>query len=135
MSKQTAITTSRSAAYKLLGIELIISVVVALLLLLYAGAGTAGSALMGGLIYILPNAYFTRCAFRGNELESPHLIVRWFYMGEAGKFILTAVMFTLCFVWAGYLHVMVLFMMYIFMVMVNLIGLSLCRVNRQENSG
>ena len=90
---------------------------------------------MGGLIYILPNAYFTRCAFRGNVQESPHLIVRWFYMGEAGKFILTAVMFTLCFVWVESLQVMVLFMMYILMVIVNLIGLSVCGINGQKKSG
>ena len=131
MSKQLVITASRSAAYKLLGIQLILSVVVAFLLMLYSGVGIAWSALMGGLIYILPNTYFTHCAFRGNEQAPPHLIVRWFYMGEAGKFILTAVMFTLCFVWVGYLHVMILFMMYILMVIVNLVGLTLCRINKQ----
>ena len=134
MGKLKAITINRTAAYKLLGIQLVISVIVALLLLLYSGVASAWSELMGGLIYVLPNAYFTRCAFRGNKQESPHLIVRWFYMGEAGKLVLTAVMFALCFVLVGSLDVKVLFTMYILMVIVNLIGLSLCRINRQENS-
>jgi len=135
LGKLTAITINRTAAYKLLGIQLVISVVVALLLLLYSGVASAGSALMGGLIYILPNAYFTRCAFRGNERESPHFIVRWFYIGEAGKIVLTAVMFTLCFVLVGSLDVKVLFIMYMMMNIVNQTGLSVCGINGQKKSG
>lgn len=133
LGKLKAITINRTAAYKLLGIELVIAVVVALLLLFYSGVASAWSALMGGLIYILPNAYFTRSAFRGNERESPRNIVRWFYIGEAGKLVLTAVLFALCFVLVGSLHVKVLFMTYILMIIVNLAGLSVCRINGQEN--
>lgn len=129
LGKFKAITINKTAAYKLLGIQLVISFVVALLLLFYSGVASAWSALMGGLIFILPNAYFTRSAFRGNERESPGFIVRWFYIGEAGKLVLTAVMFALCFVLVKSLQVQVLFMMYILMIIVNLIGLSLCRTN------
>jgi len=134
LGKLKAITINKTAAYKLLGIQLVIAVVLALLLLLYSGAESAWSALMGGLIFILPNAYFTRSAFRGNEQESPHFIVRWFYIGEAGKLVLTAVMFALCFVLLESLQVKVLFVTYILMIIVNLIGLSLCRIDGQENS-
>ena len=135
LSKHADITINSPAAYKLLGIQLVITVVVALLLMLYSGVGPACSALLGGLTYILPNAWFTRYAFRGNEQESPHIIVRWFYMGELGKFVLTAVMFVLCFVLVKSLQVMVLFMMYIAMIIINLAGLTLFRINKQENSG
>ena len=134
MGKLKAITINKTAAYKLLGIQLVISVVIALLLLVYSGVASAWSALMGGLIFILPNAYFTRSAFRGNERESPHFIVRWFYIGEAGKLVLTAVLFALCFILVGSLQVKVLFLMYILMIIINLAGLSLCRINRHENS-
>lgn len=133
MGKLKAITINKTAAYKLLGIQVVISVVLALLLLFYSGVASAWSALMGGLIFILPNAYFTRSAFRGKERESPQFIVRWFYIGEAGKLVLTAVMFTLCFVLVGSLEVKVLFMMYILMIIVNLTGLFLCGINGQEN--
>jgi len=125
--KLKAITINKTAAYKLLGIQLVISVGVALLLMLYSGRESAWSALLGGLIFILPNAYFTRSAFRGNERESPDFIVRWFFIGEAGKFFLTVVMFALCFVWVEYLRVRVLFVMYILMIIINLAGLSLYR--------
>jgi ATP synthase protein I len=133
--KLKAITINKTAAYKLLGIQLVISVGVALLLLVYSGRVSAWSALMGGLIFILPNAYFTRSAFRGNERESPGFIVRWFFIGEAGKLVLTAVMFALCFVWVEFLQVKILFTMYIVMIIINMAGLSLCRNERQENSG
>lgn len=134
MGKLKAIIINKTAAYKLLGIQLVLAVIVSLLLLFYSGVASAWSALMGGLIFILPNAYFTRSAFRANERESPHFIVRWFYIGEAGKLVLTAVMFALCFVLVKFLHVQVLFVMYILMIIVNLIGLSLCRIDEQENS-
>jgi ATP synthase protein I len=133
--KLKAITINKTAAYKLLGIQLVISVGVALLLLVYSGRESAWSALMGGLIFILPNAYFTRSAFRGNERESPGFIVRWFFIGEAGKLVLTAVMFALCFVWMEFLQVKILFTMYIVMIIINMAGLSLSRNDRQENSG
>lgn len=135
MVKLKAITINKTAAYKLLGIQLVISVGVALLLLVYSGRESAWSALMGGLIFILPNAYFTRSAFRGNERESPGFIVRWFFIGEAGKLVLTAVMFALCFVWMEFLQVKILFTMYIVMIIINMAGLSLSRNDRQENSG
>lgn len=132
MGLPTDITTSRSAAYKLLGIQLVIAVVVALLLRIYSGVGPAYSALMGGLIFILPNAYFTHCAFRGNVQKSPHLLVRLFYMGEAGKLVLTVVLFILGFVLLESLQVMILFMMYIAMIMINLAGLFWYGIYRQK---
>lgn len=135
MVKHKAITINKTAAYKLLGIQLVISVVAALLLLLYSGVASAWSALMGGLIFILPNAYFTRSAFRGNKQESPGFIVRWFFIGEAGKLVLTAVMFVLCFVLVKSLQVMVLFTMYIAMIIINLAGLTLFRIFKEEKTG
>lgn len=104
--------------------QLVIAVIVSLLLLFYSGVASAWSALMGGLIFILPNAYFTRYAFMGKEQESPQLIVRRFYQGEAGKLALTAVMFVLCFVLVKSVQMVVLLSMYIAMIVINLAGLT-----------
>lgn len=125
MSEQINITINKAAAYKLLGIQLAISVAIALLLLIFSGKAAAYSAILGGLAYILPNAYFVRCAFRGSVEQSPHKIVRWFYVGEAGKLVLTGVIFVMCFALVKPLHVIALFIAYILMIIINGAGLAL----------
>ena len=56
------------------------------------------SGLCGGLIAWLPNLYFAHKAFRFSGARAAQSIVRSFYAGEAGKLILTAVLFALAFV-------------------------------------
>ena len=119
------ITTIKAAAYKLLGVELVISIITALLLLVFFGDVPAYSGLLGGLAYILPNAYFVLYAFREKGPETPHAIVIKFYIGEAGKFILTAVIFALCFMLVKPLNVIALFVMFVLMYIINLAGLEL----------
>jgi len=125
VSEQIDITTNKVAAYKLLGIQLVSSVAIALLLLIFLDKETAYSAILGGLAYILPNAYFVRYAFRGSEEQSPHRIVYWFYVGEAGKLVLTGVIFVICFTAVKPLDVIALFVMYILMIVINVAGLAL----------
>ncbi len=72
------------------------------LLALVAGAAwiditTAGSILLGGLISIGPNWYFARQAFRFRGALASPLVVRAFYSGEMGKFVLTAAIFAVVF--------------------------------------
>jgi len=55
------------------------------------------SGLCGGLIVWLPNLYFAHKAFRFSGARAAQNIVRSFYAGEAGKLILTAVLFALTF--------------------------------------
>ena len=55
------------------------------------------SALLGGLCYALPNAYFVWKAFKHQGARSARLIANAFYKGEAGKLLLTAAAFTLVF--------------------------------------
>jgi len=62
------------------------------------GRGTAFSALTGGLVAAIPNAFFAWCAFRYQGSAQARNIVKSFYQAEAGKFGLTAVLFTLVFV-------------------------------------
>ena len=133
MSKHTTITVNKSAAYKLLGMQLAITVVIALLLL-NTGVETARSAFLGGLTYILPNAYFVKFAFRESGQQTPGKILYWFYVGEAGKLVLAGVIFTLSFALVKSLHVFVFFAVFIGMIVVNLAGLTLFGITRQENS-
>ena len=103
---------------------MILTVVLVAVLSVYVSQESAYSALLGGFIFILPNAYFVRCAFRGNGQQSPDSVLRWFYMGEAGKLILTGVLFAVCFALVKPLYIPVLFGTYILMLIVNLIGLA-----------
>lgn len=55
------------------------------------------SVLLGGLVSVIPNSYFARQAFRYRGARSAHYIARAFYLGEAGKFAMTAAAFGLVF--------------------------------------
>lgn len=53
--------------------------------------------LLGGLIYWIPNAYFTLYAFRFRGAQAAAAVLRSMYRGETGKFMLTVVGFALVF--------------------------------------
>ncbi|GGJ94867.1 F0F1 ATP synthase subunit I [Pseudomonas matsuisoli] len=76
-----------------LGFGLLASVVV----WLFFGGVAGYSALLGLMIAWLPNVYFACKAFRFGGAQAAQAIVRSFYAGEAGKLILTAVLFALTF--------------------------------------
>lgn len=69
-----------------------------MLLASFFGAEAALSALLGGLVCLLPNTYFAWRAFRYQGARLANDIVKSFYRAEAGKFGLTAALFTLVFV-------------------------------------
>lgn len=126
---QADITANKIAAYKLLGIETAITAIMALLLFLFFTTVTAWSALFGGFAYIIPNAWFIRSAYRGDGLSTPQTILSRFYLGEAGKLVLTGVVFALFFLTVKELHVGALFLGYIVMIVVNLAGLARVGMN------
>lgn len=64
---------------------------------LFWGPVTAYSALLGGLVCLLPNCYFAYRAFKFQGARAARHIIRSFYAGEAGKLMLTAVLFGLVF--------------------------------------
>lgn len=55
------------------------------------------AALAGGLIQIIPNAYFALLAFRYRGARSSMLIAQSFYRGEVGKYVMTLVGFAAVF--------------------------------------
>ncbi|MDN3637991.1 ATP synthase subunit I [Simiduia curdlanivorans] len=86
-----------------LGIELVfLTLVVAgawflQTLVLPAQAYIAVSCLLGGLVAIIPHAYFAGLAWRYTGARAAPWMVKAFYRGESGKFILTLVGFGLIF--------------------------------------
>lgn len=95
-------TSHRTAFYKLpvfpvLLAQLFVLVLASAALFGWRGAVESYSGLCGGLIAWLPNLYFAHKAFRFSGARAAQAIMRSFYAGEAGKLILTAVLFALTF--------------------------------------
>lgn len=57
----------------------------------------AASALAGGLVQIFPQAWFSWQAFKYAGARQVDLVVKSMYRGEAGKVVLTAVLFAMLF--------------------------------------
>jgi ATP synthase protein I len=125
----------RSAAYKMLFIEAIITGVIALFLVLGVSAVYAISVLVGGLAYIIPNAYFTKYVFRYSAADSPRLAVRGFYLGETIKIFATVLIFTFGFLLIKQLNVPALVMTYISMLILNLWGNSILMTGHVDKAG
>ncbi|MEE8059183.1 MAG: ATP synthase subunit I [Pseudomonadales bacterium] len=79
----------------------------------------AYSAFLGGLIAIAPNAYFACRAFQYSGAQAAGDVARSFYRGEAGKFLLTTIMFAGVFALIKPLEVVVIFLTYSVMMAFN----------------
>jgi ATP synthase protein I len=96
-----------------------------LALLLPASAALLGwdwviaySVLLGGLIEIIPQAWFARQAFRYAGARRVQSIVSAMYWGETGKVVLSAVLFTTTFLMVSPLNVGALFSSFVIMILV-----------------
>ncbi len=77
--------------------QIAVLLLAAIAFLSWRGPVAGYSGLCGGLIAWLPNLYFAHKAFRFSGARAAKEIIQSFYAGEAGKFILTAALFTLTF--------------------------------------
>ncbi len=87
----------RWAVFPVLATQCVVFLLAALALWQWRGTVSGYSGLCGGLIAWLPNLYFAWKAFRFTGARAAQAIVKSFYAGEAGKLILTAVLFALTF--------------------------------------
>ncbi|MHA6491809.1 F0F1 ATP synthase subunit I [Pseudomonas borbori] len=87
----------RLPVFPVLAVQLVVVLLLAGVLWQWRGDVAGYSGLCGGLIAWLPNVYFAHKAFRFSGARAAQAIVRSFYAGEAGKLILTAVLFALTF--------------------------------------
>ena len=83
----------RTPAFPVLVMQLAVTLAVALVLWIFQGLIAGYSGLLGGLVALIPNCYFAFRVYRYSGARSARAIVGEFYSGEAGKLILTAVLF------------------------------------------
>lgn len=75
--------------------QFMISTLIAIILSIFIGKKAAISALLGGLLAILPSFLFAKSLFRYKGARAAKQIIRGFYFGEVLKIILTATLFAL----------------------------------------
>lgn len=126
------IARNRAAAFGLVYVQLIVTVVMVFPAYIFGGLEVTYSALLGSSVYVLPNIYFIRCAFRKAESQTPQLMMNWFYFGEILKILLTIGLFAMCFALVKPLHVPAVFIAYIVMMVVNLTGMSMIKIQTVE---
>ncbi len=125
MEKQADNTNNKLAAYKVLLVIAIITAAIAIILMLSIGRIAAYSAALGGIACILPNLLFVRLAFRYSATDSAGLAMRWLYIGEAIKIIVTVLIFALSLMWIKDLNIGAMLITYIVVLMLNIFGLGL----------
>lgn len=90
MKNQQGIT----GAKRLVACQLILTALIFLGCLIVLGNQAALSALLGGLVCTLPNAYFARKMFEYAGARAAKQIVNNFYKGEGLKIALSIILFT-----------------------------------------
>ncbi len=105
-------------------------------LYLLAGREIAVSALTGGLIAVVPNAYFARQVYRYSGARLATAVVHSFYRGEAGKFLMTVIAFATVFaVAAQAVAPAALFGAYLAMAVINSVCVALAGRRKTGPSG
>ena len=94
---QKRLPLTRLPVFHVLIAQLIFVILISALLLVWLGWIAGYSGFLGGVIAWLPNLYFAQKAFRYGGARAARDILKSFYAGEAGKFILTATLFALVF--------------------------------------
>ncbi|RJG12732.1 F0F1 ATP synthase subunit I [Pseudomonas cavernicola] len=109
----------RLPVFPVLLAQFVVLLLAAVVLWQWRGAVSGYSGLCGGLIAWLPNVYFAHKAFRFTGARAAQAIVRSFYAGEAGKLILTAVLFALTFAGVKPLEALAVFGVFLLTQLVN----------------
>ncbi len=109
----------RLAVFPVLLVQLLVLLLLALVLWQWQSPVAGYSGLCGGLIAWLPNLYFAHKAFRFSGARAAQAIVRSFYAGEAGKLVLTAVLFALTFAGVKPLEPLAVFGVFVLTQLVN----------------
>ncbi len=81
--------SARKIAYRLVGLQALVVIVIALFWLI-SGGMEALSALLGGAAGVVPSFYFARRLFATTSARAPKRIIKAFYLGELFKLVLSA---------------------------------------------
>ena len=79
------------------GTQALVSLLIPAIVLFAGGKEAALAALAGGWIAVLANLYFAIQAFRFSGARAARDMVRAFYRGEAGKFVIVMLLFIAAF--------------------------------------
>ncbi|MCL6414229.1 ATP synthase subunit I [Aestuariirhabdus sp. Z084] len=109
---------SRSPLYRLIALQAIATLSIGLVCSLISFEA-AYSALLGGLVFMLPNALLIYKAFFAIKVGSARKIANSMYVGEAIKFGLTALLFAAVFVFVSPLNAPALFVTFFVVLMIN----------------
>lgn len=119
-------TSRRARAARVLAVECLLLAVASAALAWSHGPSLGASVLAGGLVFLVPQAWFAWRAFRSTGAAAAREVVQGFYRAQAGKFLLTAAGFALAFAYGGPLEAAALLIAYIALTVVNglLVALS-----------
>ncbi|SFR48398.1 ATP synthase protein I [Marinobacter gudaonensis] len=133
MTKASSGGIGRPPIARWFAIESVMLVFASLAFLLFRGQVSGYSALLGGLIFLIPHGYFALKAFRYSGARSAKKIMSSFYQGEAGKLILCAIGFTVVFKWIQPIDVSALFLTFAIMLVTNWLTPLLAGSNTQQS--
>ncbi len=111
----------RPPVYRITLAQLVILVVLCLFLMA-SDKVRAYSVLSGGLIAILPQAYFAALTFRWRGARSARAIARSSYAGQVGKFLLSVAGFAAVFVALRPIDAPAVFAGYLLMLVIQITG-------------
>ena len=95
-----------------LGLQLLVSLMVTSGFLLFSGLMATKSAAIGGVIAVVPGAFYAWRLIASRNV-SPDRLLRVHVIAEAGKLTLTFVLFAATFVWIRDVSVLPLFVAYV----------------------
>jgi ATP synthase protein I len=101
----------RSTVGRIIGLQILVSVVASLLALVVSGVSAAWSAAIGGAIGVVPSAAYGVLLIK-KPFGSPRALLQRQYLGEFCKLALTLMMFGASFAWVKELSVPYLFAAY-----------------------
>jgi ATP synthase protein I len=127
----TGAEITRPPVHRLTLVQLVLLVSLCLLLLAFDTV-FAYSVLSGGLIAIVPQAYFAMLAFRWRGARSARAIARSSYAGELGKFLLSVAGFALVFAVLRPINGPAVFGGYLAMLLTHIIGSWLLLTRNQR---
>lgn len=110
-----------------LGLQLLVAGCVTLAFMLASGLTAAKSAVIGGAIAIIPGAFYAWRLIVSRD-STPSRLLRAHFVAEAGKLMLTFVMFAATFVWMKDVSAIPLFVAYIGVLLVYWLALILFKI-------
>ena len=102
----------RQAAFRIVGVQTVVTIFFAAAVLAWWGADAGWSALAGGAICVIASGGFAARVFRRDSRGDPRRVLSAFYVGEVLKIGLTAGLFAVAIV-ATDLDVLVMFLAYL----------------------